>query len=163
MKENDWYGLLGSLTLHAILLVLFMFMKSDPLISEQIGFIQVDFGTFSEGRPVQQAPVTAPEQEQPTPEPEPEVEDPPAPADPEVSKPVDLPDVEPIQADEPPIQSPDTEVEAIQPEDPEDEEEVEEEEEETPEIRPLGSGNTEGEAGAEQGTDGEARVGVQSR
>ncbi len=156
MKENDWYGILGSLTLHAILLLIFMFMRAEPPASEQLGFIQVDFGTFSEGRPVQEAPRTEPEPEQPTPEPEPVIEEPPAPADPEVSKPVDLPDVEPVQVEEPPVQTPETEVEAIQPEEPEAQEEIEEEEEREPQpVRPLGSGNVEGRAGAEEGTPGE--------
>lgn len=158
MNENDWYGILGSLTLHAILLLAFMFTQSEPPPSEQLGFIQVDFGTISDGRPVQKAPSTDRQQDQQTPEPEPEIEETPAPADPEVSKPVDLPDIEPLEVDEPPVQSPETDVEAIQPEEPEDEEEVEEKEEVDPKpIRPLGSGDTEGEAGAETGKEGEGK------
>ncbi len=157
MTRSDMIGVVTSLFLHALLLLLFLVIKQEPRVSEQIGFIQVDFGEFSEGRPVQEAPETLPEKEIPQPEPEPEIEEPPAPADPEESKPVDLPDAPDIVPEEPPIQSPETEVEAIQPEEPEEEEQIEEEEKEVPApIKPLGSGNVEGNAGAEDGDEGES-------
>ena len=153
MHSSDWHGILTSLVIHALLLVAFLFVEVKPDVTEQLGYIQVDFGDFAEGRPVQNAPETRP---QPEPEDiEPEVEEEPQPTEPEESKPVDLPDADPV-VDEPPIESPDTEVEAIDTVQPEDETQVEEEErEETPAIRPLGSGNTEGRTGAEEGDEGE--------
>ena len=153
--RSDLYGIMASLTIHALLLVLLMYIKADPEPPAQLGFIQVEFGAFSEGRPVRRAVEDLPKQPEPEPEPEPEVETPPAPADPEESKPVDLPDAPEITPEEPPIPEQEADVEAIQPEEPEDEEEIEEEEEAEPEpIRPLGSGSTEGRSGAEQGDQG---------
>ena len=156
LSQSDLYGILGSLTLHALLLVIFIFIKQDPAPVEQLGFIQVEFGPFSEGRPVQKAVETLPEQPEPEPEPEEIVEEPPAPADPEESKQVDLPDAPPVVDEEPPVPTPDTEVEAIKPEDPEEEVEVEEEEEvEDRPVQPLGGGDVEGKTGAEGGDQGE--------
>lgn len=157
MTRSDMIGVVTSLFLHALLLVLFMVIKQEPRVSDQIGFIQVEFGEFSEGRPVQKAPENLPEREQPEPEPEPEIEEIPAPADPEESKPVDLPDAPDIDVEEPPITAPETEIEAIQPEAPEEDKQIEEEEQPEPEpIKPLGSGSVDGNAGAEEGTQGEA-------
>ena len=156
MHRSDLYGILGSLTLHALLLVLFMYIHADPPPPEQLGFIQVEFGSFSEGRPVQRAAQTLPERPEPEPEPEEDIQEPPTPADPEVSKPVDLPDVPEVVDEEPPVETPETDVEAIQPQDPEEEEEIEEEQEqESTPVQPLGSGNVEGRAGAEDGDEGE--------
>ena len=157
MTRSDTIGMVTSLFIHALLGLLFLLIKTEPQVSERIGFIQVDFGEYSEGRPVQRAEDNLPEREQPTPEPEPEIEEPPAPADPEVSKPVDLPDAPEVVNEEPPISSPETEIEAIQPEDPEEEDEIEQEEEVTPQpVKPLGSGSVDGNAGAEEGAQGDA-------
>ena len=155
MTRSDTNGVVTSLFLHALLLLFLMVIKQQPRVSEQLGFIEVEFGSFAEGRPVQKAVENLPEREQPEPEPEPEVETPPKPADPEISKPVDLPDVPEIVTEEPPVSTPETEVEAIQPEDPEEDIQIEEEEEEAPRpVKPLGSGSVNGNAGAEEGTQG---------
>ncbi len=156
MTRSDTIGIVTSLFIHALLGVFFMMIKTDPNVSEQIGFIQVDFGEFSEGRPVQKAVDNLTQREIPTPEPEPEIEDPPAPADPEVSKPVDLPDAPEVVNEEPPISTPETEIEAIQPEDPEEDKEIDEEEEQPRPVKPLGSGSVDGNAGDEEGTQGDA-------
>ncbi|MEZ4700403.1 MAG: TonB family protein [Rhodothermales bacterium] len=156
MKQNDWFGLLASLGLHLILLILFYFVRTDPIVPEQLGFIQVEFGSFSEGRPVQKTPQPVPAQKQPTPEPEQQIEERPAPSDPEVSKPVDLPDQAQPIVDEQTVSAPETEVEAIKPEDPKDDKKIEEEEKPQPKpLRPLGSGSVDGNAGADSGDDGE--------
>ena len=152
--KSERNGILGSVVIHALLVVAFLYIESRPEVTEQLGYIQVEFGDFSEGRPVQSAPVTTPDPVPPVEDPELE-EQPPEPVDPEDSKPVDLPDVEPL-TDEPEIESPDTEVEAIQPEEIEEEPPVEEEPEEAAPIRPLGSGATDGDAGAEDGDEGES-------
>ena len=155
MTRSDTIGVVTSLFLHALLLLLFMVIKQQPRVSEQLGFIEVEFGSFLEGRPVQKAVENLPEREVPQPEPEPEVETPPKPADPEVSKPVDLPDVPEIADQNPPVSTPETEVEAIKPEDPKEDKQIEEEEKEVPKpVKPLGSGNVDGNAGAEEGTPG---------
>ncbi|MDZ4700734.1 MAG: TonB family protein [Rhodothermales bacterium] len=156
MHQSDWFGLISSLALHLLLFILLYFVRTDPLIPEELGFIQVEFGTFSEGRPVQRAPMAVPEQERPTPDPEQPLDERPAPSDPEVSKPVDLPDQEQPSVDEETVSTPETEVEAIKPEDPKEEEKIEEEETPQPRpLRPLGSGAVDGNAGAEIGDQGE--------
>ncbi len=153
MQNSDWYGLLGSCVLHALLFVAFIYIESEPEATEQIGYIQVDFGDFAEGRPVQRAPVTRPEPVPP--DLEPDVEDEPEPAEPEESKPVDLPDADPLVSD-PTVETPETDVEAIQPPEPQEDELVEDDETEEPRtIQPLGSGSTEGKSGAEEGDLGE--------
>lgn len=157
MTRSDMIGMVSSLFIHALLLLLFLVIKQEPKVSDRIGFIQVDFGSFSEGRPVQEAPDQQQQVEQQQPEPEPEEEAPPAPEDPEVSKPVDLPDVPELATEEPPISAPETEIEAIKPEEPEEEEQIEEEDKEEPKtIKPLGSGAVDGNSGAETGDQGDA-------
>ena len=155
MKRSDWYGLGLSLIVHVLVFLLLHSIKSEPLVPDQLGFIQVEFGSFSEGRPVQQAPDTVTEQETAQEEIEEQQEQPPPPSDPEESKPVDLPDQTIPAVDPETIESPDTDIEAIQPEEPEEQFEVEEEENENEEVRPLGSGNTAGDSGAESGDEGE--------
>ena len=151
--QSERNGILGSFVIHALLLVAFLFIESSPDTTEQLGYIQVEFGEFSDGRPVQNNPQTVPDPLPPAEEPEPE-EQPPEPVEPEEAKPVDLPDVEPIPED-PEIEAPDTEVEAI-PIEPEEEPPIEEEEpEEQAPVRPLGSGSQEGDSGAEEGDDGD--------
>ena len=152
--QSERNGILGSVVIHALLLVAFFFVESNPESTEQLGYIQVEFGDFSDGRPVQNNPQTQPEPVQPVDEPEQE-EKPPEPIEPEDAKPVDLPDAEPLPQD-PEIESPDTEVEAL-PVEPEEEPPIEEEEpdEQAAPVRPLGSGAQQGDAGAEDGDDGD--------
>lgn len=149
--KSERNGILGSFVVHALLLVAFYFTEATPEPVEQLGYIQVEFGEFSEGRPVKSVPESVPE---PTPPPEePEVEEAPEEIEPLDSKPVDLPDAEPLP-EEPEIESPDTETEAIVPEEP-DEQPAEEDKEERPaEVKPLGSGVTDSNSGAKSGEDG---------
>lgn len=156
MRQSDWLGLATSLFLHGLVLVVCYLIRTAPLIPAELGFIQVEFGSFSEGRPVQRAPQPVPEQQLPTPDSQQQIEEPPSAQDPEVSKPVDLPDQTQPIADEQTVSAPETEVEAIKPEDPKDDEKIEEEERPDPKpLRPLGSGATDGNAGAETGDEGE--------
>jgi protein TonB len=98
MERSDWIGLAASLALHLALLLLFGWLKASEPPPRQLGFIEVEFGRFAEGRPVRAVEATAPEATAPeAPEPPPEEEPPPeapAPAA-EAPAPVDLPDQEP--------------------------------------------------------------------
>ena len=153
MKSSDLHGVLASLVAHALLFVFFWFTESKQEVTEQLGYIEVDFGEFSEGRAVQNAPENQPLTEQP--EIQPEVQEEPQPAEPEEAKPVDLPDASQVDT-EPPVDVPETDIEAVNPQDPEDEQQVENDPvEEVEPIRPLGSGSTDGRTGAEDGDQGE--------
>jgi protein TonB len=155
MKRSDAISLTLTLVFHALLLYSFTYITAFEPPDEQIGFIQVDFGEFSDGRPVQRAPETRPEivETQPDPEPDPEQQEPEA-APPEEAKPVDLPDeLTPVPTEEE-VEAPESEVESIAPE---EQPEVSEAEESIPEpkpVVPLGSGDTEGHAGAAEGDEG---------
>ena len=154
MKKNDLIGLATSLALHAILLFAFTFLTAAKPEPEQLGFIEVELGPFSEGRAVQRAPVENPDaaQEQPREQrEEQEVEASP----PEEAKPVDLPDQPDPIDDAEKVTSPETET--ISPEvknNPEDVRKTEPQEQASP-VRPLGSGTPDGNAGAASGDDGE--------
>ncbi|RMH61084.1 MAG: energy transducer TonB, partial [Bacteroidetes bacterium] len=158
LSKNDWIGLGASVGLHLVLLVLFTFMNlgvSDP---QPIGYIQVEFGDFAEGQPVRRTPDPRPEVQEVVPDPEPEPVEQPEPqtAPPEEARPVDLPD-QPEVVDEEKITSPETET--ISPEEQNDPAPVvgPEPKPERPPVQPLGGGDPEGRAGAEQGDDGEGQ------
>ncbi len=158
LSKNDWIGLGASVGLHLVLLVLFTFMNlgvSDP---QPVGYIQVEFGDFAEGQPVRRTPDPRPEVQEVVPDPEPEPVEQPEPqtAPPEDARPVDLPD-QPEVVDEEKITSPETET--ISPEEQNDPAPVvgPEPKPERPPVQPLGGGDPEGRAGAEQGDDGEGQ------
>ncbi len=152
MKRNDWIGLGASLALHALLLLIFFIVTIGAAEPEPIGFIEVDFGPITEGRPVQQAVAEQPEElerePQPDPQPEPEA------APPEVAKPVKLPDPpKPVQ-DVDKVQTPETEkISPTTRNNPADVKKPDPKPESKP-IRPLGGGTREGSTGAETGDDG---------
>ncbi len=154
MTKNDWIGLSVSIAAHALLLFLMTFLTAATPEMEQLGFVEVELGPFAEGRPVQQAPIENPEaaDERPTEEleePQPEVA-----APPEEARPVDLPDQPEEIVDEDVVASPDAET--ISPERQNNPEDVREEEDDASQpIRPLGSGATDGDVGAEGGEDGD--------
>lgn len=155
MKKNDWIGLAASLAAHALLLFLMTFLTAAAPETEQLGFVEVELGTFSEGRPVQQAPVENPDaaRDRPTEQPvEPQEE---AASPPNEAKPVDLPDQPDEVADEEVISTPETET--ISPEvenNPEDVRKNEPDEASRP-IKPLGSGTPDGTSGAASGEEGD--------
>ena len=155
MKRSDWTGITTSIVVHGLLVVLLAFLGTAEPEPTNMGFIEVEFGAFAEGRQVR----TAPQRPQPQPEveeePEQEQEERPPQAPPDESKPVELPD----QAEE--VQDPETveapETEAISPEVAEEEEEPEPEPEPQPEervVRPLGSGALTDEQAEESGDEG---------
>lgn len=154
MKKNDWIGLITSLALHALLLFAFTFLTAAQPDPQELGFIEVELGPFSEGRAVQRAVVENPDaaQEQPTVEPErPQTEASP----PKEAKPVDLPDEPESIPDADKVIAPETET--ISPErqnNPEEVRKTEPEEDSRP-VRPLGSGTPDGATGDPSGDDGE--------
>ncbi len=153
MKKNDWIGLGTSLALHAVLIFLFTFLTAAAPDQEQLGFIEVEFGTFAEGQPVQQSPVETPDATvNETTQPQ---EEQPEAAPPEESRPVDLPDQPEEISDPDVVATPETD--AIAPETQDNEADVTDEEP-TPEsepIRPLGSGSVDGAEGEQSGDEGE--------
>lgn len=168
MKRNDWIGVGVSTVVHALLLAAFgFFSPSTPESETPVGYIEVEFGAFEEGRPTQRAPQPQPDPEPPPPEPEPEPEpappeqppeqtQPEAEADPEIDPaqdPVDVPEQtevseEVIEVNEPVDSTPEPQAE------PQNDNTSTESAEDV--IRPLGSGTPEGDTGAEDAEDGEA-------
>ena len=152
MNRSDWTGLIVSICVHiAVVLLLAALSTPDPDLTN-VGYVEVEFGAFSEGRPVTRAPETPVREQDPEPDPEPEQE---AAAPPEESKPVELPDQTEEITDPETVNEP--EAETIAPEEPEEEEEPEPEPEPQPEqreVQPLGSGSLTTDEGETAGDDG---------
>ena len=118
MHRNDWISLGATAALHLILLLLFAFLTASNPDAPRIGYMEVEFGPFSEGEPIEAtepAPTEAPTEEEEQPE-EPAEEPEPEP--------------EPEPTDPPEVDSPD---ETVQPTDEEEETETESEPETEPE------------------------------
>ena len=156
MKKSDWIGLGTSVALHAALLFLFTFLTAANVDTPQIGFVEVEFGPFAEGRParplVDERPDPIEEQANEPEAPEEPVEQPPAP---EESRQVDLPDQSEQILDEERVESPT--VYPISPEEQNVDEAIDvvDPEPEPPPIRPLGSGALEGLQGNQSGSGGQ--------
>ncbi len=159
MKRDDLYGIGTSLGVHLLLLIVLSLMGVAATDQIPMGFIEVEFGPYSEGRPTVRAPV------QPTPEvhdpveAEPDVVEQPAVSPPEEVKSVDLPDQAAEVLDEETIEEP--EADTIAPEETQSREEIEDPvpEPETETVQPLGSGSldaSEGEQAGDEGTSNEA-------
>jgi protein TonB len=155
MRRNDWIGLGISILVHVLVLVLMSAWKTEaPEELIPVGYVEVNMGTFAEGRPVRSAP-EEPTEEAPS---EAEQEAEPTPPTPEApqerateaaAEPVDLPDAvptpdepipddaEPTPADEPVVTRPEP-----QPEPPQ------------PEPQPLGRPTSDRPTGATTGDDG---------
>lgn len=153
MKKNDWIGLGTSVALHAVLLLLFTFLTAAKPDPAQLGFVEVEFGPFAEGRPVQRSVTESPDAA------EDEVEEPQEPTEvasaPTEAKPVDLPDQPEELPDEDRVITPETET--ISPEEQNNEADVNEPEPqpESVPVRPLGSGAVDGSSGNQNGAEGE--------
>jgi len=153
-EKNDWVGLGTSLAVHLVLVFLMSLMVVAATDEVPVGFIEVEFGQFSEGRPTVRAPERVVPQPEPPVEAEPEEIEKPAVAPPEEVRPVDLPDVDLDIPDEEIIAAPDAET--IQPEEIQAQEEIVDEipEPETQTIQPLGSGSIDATDGAQLGDEG---------
>ena len=159
LQKNDWVGLGTSLGVHLVIVLILSLMVTAAADDIPVGFIEVDFGQFSEGRPT----VRAPQQVEPKPVPpveaEPDEVEKPAVAPPDEVKPVDLPDADLESLDEEVIATP--EAETVQPEEVQAQEEIvdDEAQPETQTVQPLGSGSldaTDGEDVGDEGTSNEA-------
>jgi periplasmic protein TonB len=150
MDRDDVIGVTVSLALHALLLIGLSVLNVAAVEEPQLGFVEVDFGSFSEGRPVSRAVSRQPVPPRPEPD-EPVEEVRPAPA-PERATPVRLPEATPVNTET--VQE--SEVVVISPVVQENTQEAETAPEPAPEavIRPLGSGDPEGAAEAQQGEEG---------
>lgn len=154
LTRNDAYAFGISFALHAVLLVLLSVTNIAAQKQVQMGYIEVDFGPIAEGRPVKQTEkidVPANEEEpEPIVEPQEEIKA----SAPEVARPVDLPDEEPVVAEDVITKSPDTDV--ISPEQ-QTSENATNEKEPQPEVKQptsTGSGTSGGDTGADNGDDG---------
>lgn len=112
MQKSDWIGLATSLGFHALLLVAFAFMTAMKPQPRPLGFIEVEFGDFARGRPVQAAPEETQAEAEPaetTPTTPPETEPNEEPPAEEQTQPVDVPDQEAEVTDEENVPPPDEE------------------------------------------------------
>ena len=79
MTRTDWIGLGVSVVLHAGLALLAMSLTASKPPPQQLGYVEVEFGEFSVGQPVDATQTVeeeaAPEAEEKTPEPETEPEE----------------------------------------------------------------------------------------
>lgn len=153
MKKNDLIGLSTSVALHAALLLLFTFLTAAKPDEAQLGFVEVEFGQFAEGRPVQQSTmenvdVAEDEVEEPQ-----ELQE--EASAPDEARPVDLPDQSENLPDEDQVVT--SETETISPEVQNNEADVNEPEPqpESEPVRPLGSGSIDGSSGNQSGSEGE--------
>ncbi len=153
LRKEDRAGLVISIGLHVLVLVALSLLTVSAREEQPMGFLEVEFGPLSEGRPVQQAPV----QDEPEPEPEEEqteeVEAPPV-APPEDVKPVDLPDSELDLPDEEVVDAPEADVIAPKESNTEEERVEEEAQPEQEVVQPLGSGSLTPDDGQDTGDEG---------
>lgn len=150
-QRNDLIGIAASVGVHALLVVglsLLTMAASDPM---PLGYIEVDFGPMSEGRPVARSTVSQPEQAPREAEESSPVESTPPPV-PEAARPVRLPQAAVTDPDR--VTQPDAETVAPQSRpDTRSTEDVRRPEESRP-VRPLGSGDPDGDDRQQDGQDG---------
>jgi len=95
MTQRDWIGLGVSLALHAGLALFATYLTTSQPSQQQLGYVEVEFGEFSPGQPVDATETVeeeaAPEAQEETPEPETEPEE--QAEEPETEQ-VDLPEEE---------------------------------------------------------------------
>lgn len=150
MDRSDWVGLGTSVGLHVLMLVLFAFMTGLQPQPQPLGFVEVEFGDFAEGRPVEATPEPEEEPASEATEPEPEPEEPEEeeePVEEEETEPVDLPERD--DEVEEPEDIPEQDEEAIPPEPEPEEEEAQEEENEADDVSGAESGDS-GEGAEEE-------------
>lgn len=144
MDRSDWIGLSTTLGVHVALLVIFSLLTAIRPQPQPLGFVEVEFGEFAEGRPVQAAPEPTEEAASETTEPQPEPETPQdEPPTEEVTEPVELPEQEEPVEDPESVPPPDEET--IPPEPQPEEQQASQREENT----------STAESGAESGDQGE--------
>jgi protein TonB len=150
MSKNDWIGAGASACVHILLLLIFLSLTTatEPLTA---GYVEVEFGTFNEGRPIQRA-VQPLESETEEPKPDTENRQEPVPEKEVESKPVDLPDQPEVPDDPEDVRSPD--VEEVAPDTPNDKPDPVEEDVISGGPTRAVAGQEEGSTGRESGTEG---------
>ena len=154
LKKSDWYGLGLSIFLHGALVVLFALMTVGAAEQTTFGYIEVEMGPFSQGRPVQQTLEETPTEAERQPQPDQPREQQPA-APPETAKPVDLPDVTEDVAEEEQVNTPETETISPITETAPAETRRDEPSPSRRTVVPLGGGTPDGTTGPTQGAQGE--------
>lgn len=154
MKRNDWIGLLTSLAVHALVLLLLAFKQVQLMQAPPLGFIEVELGSWAEGRPIAQSEQLRPNEATS----EPLLETPPkeSAALPEEARPVELPQSPPVEDNEQ-INEPEKTRVAPKPQNNPAEVKKPEPDEAARPIRPQGGGQTEGTIGAATGSKGEGQ------
>ena len=155
LSKEDRTGLAFSAGFHIVVLVLLAWLSVSAAETQPMGFLEVEFGPFSEGRPIRQAPV----QEQPEPQPQeeqPQQERRTPVAPPENVKPVELPDADQNNAEEETVDVPKSEVIAPQKSTTKAEKPDEKPQEAKEVVRPLGSGALTKDDGADTGDEGKS-------
>jgi protein TonB len=105
MSRSEWIGLGSSLLLHVGLAVLFAFLTASNPRPAQLGYVEVEFGEFSPGQPVEATEETkkttapTPQEEAPEPETKPEEK-----AEEPETEPVNLPEEEQSEETVPPTE-----------------------------------------------------------
>ncbi|NND73351.1 MAG: TonB family protein [Rhodothermales bacterium] len=154
MERNDYIGIGVSLALHALLFVFFGLASLGTTQQDPIGFIEVDFGQFAEGRPVQSAPEVDEQAEELEQQPE-VLEEQSDPSAPEEARPVNLPDQEQLADADQIVNSDEDLISPEQQDNPKTDAQDEIRPESQP-VRPLGSGAQDGgDEGDATGDDGE--------
>lgn len=151
VSKNDWIGAATSAAVHILLLLVFLSLTTtaEPLAA---GYIEVEFGSFAEGRPVQRA-TKQPEAEVKE-EVRPDVENRQQPVSKKEieSKPVDLPDQPEVPDDPDDVKSPD--VKDVSPDTPVERPDPTQEDVIAGRPTKAVAGQEEGSTGRESGTEG---------
>ena len=145
MSRSDWIGFATTVILHGGLALLFAFLTASRPRPAQLGYVEVEFGEFSPGQPVeateQVEKTTTPEPQEEAPEPEAESDE--TAEEPE-SEPVNLPEEEQSEESVPPTEEETTVPEAeAQPETEQQADQQEPSEEPGDESGDPGSGSQE--------------------
>ena len=151
MKRKDWLSWGASLVLHALLFLGFLMVQSDPE-PMPAGFIEVDFGPISTGRPVERTPPQQVVEDEQEPQEEVLAQEQTQVEEEEEGRPVDLPDQPEPVPDPETVQSPDTEEIGV--EDPLTEERDRETQEARIAQEARSGGDPDGTSGATSGDDG---------
>lgn len=161
MKKKDWTGMSVSLVVHVVILLVMSFLTTAAADVQPLGFMQVEFGPISEGRPVQQAP----ENEQDVTDQSDQVEETvkqAAMSPPEVVKPVELPKQAAKVIDNEVIDAPKADVIAPQKSKTEVKEKAPTPQPEKEVVKPLGSGSLTASNGTNSGDEGKSNEATKS-
>jgi len=161
MKKEDWTGMSVSLGVHVLFVLLLSLFTTGATDKQPMGFMEVEFGPISEGRPVQQAPETDQEVAEKFDKVEETVKQA-AVSPPEVVKPVELPKQAAVVVDQEVIEAPKAEVIAPDKSKTEVKEKAPIPQPEKEIVKPLGSGSIKAAEGTNSGDEGKANDATKS-